>query len=153
MEYIRLRAVCKPWRSSTANRPTWEPCFFHRNWVMIHKDEDDNDEAPADTAAPRRRCIVNMHIGSTLKSTVISLPTPRGSCFSTVCAPKRCTSSSPVTTAMAVLLVFYVTLGLEGARAHYYREHHRQEECAKWRSNYCSQRGAHRGLVTLAVHA
>ncbi|KAG0528917.1 hypothetical protein BDA96_05G053500 [Sorghum bicolor] len=39
-EYIRLRAVCKPWRSFTANRPTREPCFFTRNWVRLHEDED-----------------------------------------------------------------------------------------------------------------
>jgi hypothetical protein len=153
MEYIHLTAVCKPWRSSTANHPTWELCFFPRNWVMIHKDKDDNDEAPANMAAPRRRRIVNMHIGDKLRSTVISSPMPRGSCISNVCAPKRCASSSLLTTATAVLPVFYVALGLEGARAHYYREHHRQEECAKGRSNSCSQPGARRGLVTLAAHA
>jgi hypothetical protein len=33
---------------------------------MIHKDEDDNDEAPADTAVPHRCRIMNMHTGATL---------------------------------------------------------------------------------------
>ena len=59
----------------------------------------------------------------------------------------------PLTTAMAVLPGFSRALGLEGARAHYCWEHHRQEECARGRSCYSSQRGACHGLMTLAAQA
>jgi hypothetical protein len=86
---------------------------------MLHEDEDDKDEAPTDTAALRRRRIVNMHTGAMLwiqllsfeeydnfladancyrlRSTTISSLTPRGSFFSTMCAPKQCASSSTET--------------------------------------------------------
>jgi len=69
---------------------------------MIHKDEDDNDKAPVDTAAPRRRRIMNMHIGAMLWIQLPSfeeygdfLADAEGSCFSTVCTPKWCASSTP----------------------------------------------------------
>ncbi|KAL5206264.1 hypothetical protein ABZP36_034473 [Zizania latifolia] len=33
-EYIRVRAVCKPWRSITANPSHLEPRFFPRRWLL-----------------------------------------------------------------------------------------------------------------------
>ncbi|CAN6334116.1 unnamed protein product [Urochloa humidicola] len=60
-EYVRLRAVCTPWRSATA-APSWDPHFFPRNWLMLHHD----DVAAADAAVARRR-FVNVRTGATLR--------------------------------------------------------------------------------------
>jgi hypothetical protein len=73
--------------------------LFPSNSVMLHKDEDDGEEAPvADAAALHCRRIVNMHTSTTLW---IQLPSfeeygdflgdAKGSCFSTLCTPKWCT--------------------------------------------------------------
>ena len=119
---------------------------------MIHKDEDDNDKAPVDTAAPRRRRIVNMHTGTTLRIQLLSFEE-----YGDFLADAMgfflfyCVRNETVrlfitrTTAMAIFPGF--------SGAHYYQEHRRQEECARGRSRYCSQRGARRGLATLAAQA
>ncbi|CAN6343024.1 unnamed protein product [Urochloa humidicola] len=64
VEYVRLRAVCTPWRSATA-APSWDPHFFPRNWLMLHHD----DVAAADAADPAvaRRRFVNVRTGATLR--------------------------------------------------------------------------------------
>ena len=61
---------------------------------MLRKNEDDDDEAPADPAVPRHRHIMNMHAGTMLWIQLSSfeeygdfLADAKGSCFSTVCAP------------------------------------------------------------------
>ncbi|CAL4899084.1 unnamed protein product [Urochloa decumbens] len=61
-EYVRLRAVCTPWRSATV-APNWQPQFFPRNWLLLHRDE------VADTAAEpaARRRFVNVRTGATLR--------------------------------------------------------------------------------------
>ncbi|CAL5093420.1 unnamed protein product [Urochloa decumbens] len=60
-EYVRLRAVCTPWRSATA-APSWEPQFFPRNWLMLRRDV----VADAAPAAPVSRRFVNVRTGATL---------------------------------------------------------------------------------------
>ncbi|CAL4892046.1 unnamed protein product [Urochloa decumbens] len=60
-EYVRLRAVCSPWRSATA-APSWEPQFFPRNWLMLRRDV----VADAAPAAPVSRRFVNVRTGATL---------------------------------------------------------------------------------------
>ncbi|CAN6356249.1 unnamed protein product [Urochloa humidicola] len=57
-EYVRLRAVCAPWRSATAT-PCWEPHFFPRNWLMLQHD--------VDPPAVARRRFVNVRTGATLR--------------------------------------------------------------------------------------
>ncbi|KAK3136620.1 hypothetical protein QOZ80_5BG0439510 [Eleusine coracana subsp. coracana] len=54
-EYIRLRAVCKPWRTATVDPSTLHPRFFPRYWLMLKPrdeepvvDEEDMDEVDLD---------------------------------------------------------------------------------------------------------
>ena len=84
---------------------------------MLRKNEDAYDEAHADPAAPCHHHIMNMHTGTTPWIQLTSfeeygdfLADAKGSCFSTVSAPKWCVFN-PLTTAMAVIL------GFSGAQA------------------------------------
>ncbi|KAF8646344.1 hypothetical protein HU200_065921 [Digitaria exilis] len=67
-EYIRLRAVCKPWRIST-DAQSWEPRFFPRNWLLLKHDAATANVAaeapPANPAAAHR--FVNVRTGATLR--------------------------------------------------------------------------------------
>lgn len=36
-EYVRLRAVCKPWRGATKDPRIMEPRFFPRNWALTRR--------------------------------------------------------------------------------------------------------------------
>ncbi|TVU49911.1 hypothetical protein EJB05_01253, partial [Eragrostis curvula] len=77
-EYIRLRAVCQAWRSSTADPSLLLPCFFPRNWLMLQdeefedsdEDEDADEDTVDETEAPapevRKSCFVNVRTGVTL---------------------------------------------------------------------------------------
>ncbi|KAG0520947.1 hypothetical protein BDA96_08G118700 [Sorghum bicolor] len=122
-EYIRLRAVCKPWRSSTDNdnRPTWEPCFFPRNWVMLQEDEDDDDATPAEPAALRRRRFVNVRTGATLWIHLPSfeeygffLASAEGLLLFYCLRTETVRLFNPLTTATAILPGFSGEPGLEG---------------------------------------
>ncbi|CAD6267753.1 unnamed protein product [Miscanthus lutarioriparius] len=122
-EYIRLRAVCKPLRSSTDNdnRPSWEPCFFPRNWVMLHEDGDDDDEAPVEPAALRRRRFVNVRTGAALWIQLPSfeeygdfLAVTEGLLLFYCKRTKTVRLFNPLTTATAVLPSFSEVPGLEG---------------------------------------
>nr|CAB3465992.1 unnamed protein product [Digitaria exilis] len=64
-EYIRLRAVCKPWRIST-DAPSWEPKFFPRNWLVLKHDADEDDVAPPANPAVAH-LFVNVLTGTTLR--------------------------------------------------------------------------------------
>ncbi|RLM97949.1 hypothetical protein C2845_PM06G29580 [Panicum miliaceum] len=65
-EYIRLRAVCKPWRNSTVNPRTLDPRFFPRKWLLIAEEKLRKDGKPEH--------FVNLCTGPTLQ---ICLPTPK----------------------------------------------------------------------------
>jgi hypothetical protein len=99
---------------------------------MLHEDEDDKDEAPADTAALRRCRIVNMHTGAMLWIQLLSfeeydnfLADTKGFFLFYCVRTETVRLFIPLTTAMAVFPGFSGALGLEGARAHYYWEHRR----------------------------
>jgi hypothetical protein len=70
---------------------------------MLHKDEDDDEEAPVlDPVAPHCCQIVNTHTSATLWIQLPSfeeygdfLADAEGSGFSTLCTPKWCASSTP----------------------------------------------------------
>ncbi|TVU49912.1 hypothetical protein EJB05_01254, partial [Eragrostis curvula] len=64
-EYIRLRAVCKPWRSSTADPSLLEPRFFPRYWLLLAR-EHLRDDGEAER-------FVNVRTGTSLH---ICLPDP-----------------------------------------------------------------------------
>jgi hypothetical protein len=64
-EYIRLRAVCKPWRNSTADPSLLDPKFFPRKWLLIAEHKLRNDGEP--------ERFVNVDTGAVLE---IYLPTP-----------------------------------------------------------------------------
>ncbi|TVU49908.1 hypothetical protein EJB05_01250, partial [Eragrostis curvula] len=64
-EYIRLRAVCKPWRSSTADPSLLEPRFFPRYWLLLAR-EHLRDDSEAER-------FVNVRTGTSLH---ICLPDP-----------------------------------------------------------------------------
>lgn len=66
-EYIKLRAVCKPWRESTVDPSVLHPRFFPRNWLMLRPratsdDEDDGPKVNADTYS-----FVNVRTSDTLR--------------------------------------------------------------------------------------
>ena len=65
-EYIRLRAVCKPWRSSTTDPSTLDPRFFPRQWLLIAEEKLRRDGKP--------ERFVNVRTGATLR---IELPNPK----------------------------------------------------------------------------
>ncbi|RLM98863.1 hypothetical protein C2845_PM06G29560 [Panicum miliaceum] len=65
-EYIRLRAVCKPWRNSTSVPSTLDPRFFPRQWLLIAEEKLRRDGKP--------ERFVNVRTGATLR---ICLPTPK----------------------------------------------------------------------------
>jgi hypothetical protein len=101
-EYICFRAVYEPWRSLTTDCLTWEPCFFPKKWEMLDNHKNDDDEAPANLAAPHCHHFVNVCTGATLWIEQMSfeeyddfLTDAKGLKFSTVSAPKRCASSTP----------------------------------------------------------
>ncbi|KAJ3688391.1 hypothetical protein LUZ61_017555 [Rhynchospora tenuis] len=43
-DFVRLRAVCRPWRSSTAAMKSRSDCLYPRNWIML----SDPDSSPTD---------------------------------------------------------------------------------------------------------
>ncbi|CAL4892071.1 unnamed protein product [Urochloa decumbens] len=65
-EYIRLRAVCKPWRNSTANPSLLHPRFFPRKWLLVAGEELRHDGEP--------ERLVNVRTGARLR---IRFPTPK----------------------------------------------------------------------------
>nr|CAB3465986.1 unnamed protein product [Digitaria exilis] len=66
-EYIRLRAVCKPWRSSTTDPSILNPMFFPRKWLLMVAGEKLHVDK-----SPER--FVNVVTGGELK---IHLPNPK----------------------------------------------------------------------------
>jgi hypothetical protein len=43
-EYIKLRAVCRPWRTAAIDPSILHPRFFPRNWLMLVDKETDESE-------------------------------------------------------------------------------------------------------------
>ncbi|TVU50081.1 hypothetical protein EJB05_01438, partial [Eragrostis curvula] len=64
-EYIRIRAVCKLWRSSTIDPSLLEPRFFPRNWLLIAGEHLRSDDKP--------ERFVNVRTGASIR---IRLPDP-----------------------------------------------------------------------------
>jgi hypothetical protein len=64
-EYIRMRAVCTRWRSSTDDPRQLEPLFFPRNWLLLAGEELRCDGEPEH--------LVNVRSGAVLR---VRLPTP-----------------------------------------------------------------------------
>ncbi|KAK3136618.1 hypothetical protein QOZ80_5BG0439450 [Eleusine coracana subsp. coracana] len=64
-DYIRMRAVCKPWKISTEDPDYFEPRYFPRNWLLLA------GEHLRDDGEPER--FVNVHTGEVLR---IHLPDP-----------------------------------------------------------------------------
>ncbi|KAL6643614.1 hypothetical protein ACP70R_018380 [Stipagrostis hirtigluma subsp. patula] len=64
-EYIRLRAVCKPWRRCTADPSLIETRFFPRNWLLLAERKLRQDGEPEH--------FVNVRTGASLR---IHLPWP-----------------------------------------------------------------------------
>ncbi|KAK3136619.1 hypothetical protein QOZ80_5BG0439470 [Eleusine coracana subsp. coracana] len=65
-EYIRMRAVCKPWRNTTEDPIHLEPRYFPRNWLLLA------GELLRDDGEPER--FMNVRTGAVIR---IRLPTPR----------------------------------------------------------------------------
>ncbi|KAK3139864.1 hypothetical protein QOZ80_5AG0391760 [Eleusine coracana subsp. coracana] len=65
-EYIRMRAVCKPWRNTTEDPNYLEPRYFPRNWLLLA------GELLRDDGEPER--FMNVRTGAVIR---IHLPRPR----------------------------------------------------------------------------
>ncbi|KAK3139863.1 hypothetical protein QOZ80_5AG0391740 [Eleusine coracana subsp. coracana] len=65
-EYIRMRAVCKPWRNTTEDPIYLQPRYFPRNWLLLDGEllRDDGE----------REGFMNVRTGAVIR---IRLPTPR----------------------------------------------------------------------------